>query len=163
MAPASWILHVCTLNVAQWIFDIWEIQNQWNYEKYRAQIYFAIKNVITFDVSNGADVRFVHRVFWVLRTFHIVLFFPDPQFDHQVLLNLCGECICHPYNSGQTILLNDRSDRSKPLRSIIDRKVNLRSIIYRFFLIVKWIGLLLWKQYIIITVRLRIWDNSHLL
>ena len=34
--------------------------------------------------------------------------------------------------SGQTIMLNDRSDRSKPLRSIIDRKANLRSIICRF-------------------------------
>ena len=66
-------------------------------------------------------------------------------------------------SSGQTILLNDRSDRSKPLRSIIDRKANLRSIICRFFIIVKWIRLLLWKQYIIITVRLGIWDNSHLL
>ena len=65
--------------------------------------------------------------------------------------------------SGQTILLNDRSDRSKPLRSIIDRKANLRSIICRSFIIVKWTGLLLWKQYIIITVRLGIWDNSHLL
>ena len=65
--------------------------------------------------------------------------------------------------SGQTILLNDRSDRSKPLRSIIDRKANLRSIICRSFKIVKWTGLLLWKQYIIITVRLEIWDNSHLL
>ena len=70
---------------------------------------------------------------------------------------------CRLNSSGQTILLNDRSDRSKPLRSIIDRKVNLRSIICRFFIIVKWIGLLLWKQYIIITVRLGIWDNSHLL
>ena len=64
-------------------------------------------------------------------------------------------------SSGQTILLNDRSDRSKPLRSIIDRKANLRSIICRFFIIVKWMGLLLWKQYIIITVKLGIWDNSH--
>ena len=42
--------------------------------------------------------------------------------------------------SGQTILLNDRSKR---LRSIIDRKANLRSIICRFFIIVKFIGLLL--------------------
>ena len=65
--------------------------------------------------------------------------------------------------SGQTILPNDRSDRSKPLWSIIDRKANLRSIICRFFIIVKWSGLLLWKQYIIITVRLGIWDNPHLL
>ena len=65
--------------------------------------------------------------------------------------------------SGQTILLNDRSDRSKLLRSIIDRKANLRSIICRSFIIVKLIGLLLWKQYIIITLRLGIWDNSHLL
>ena len=66
-------------------------------------------------------------------------------------------------SSGQTILLNDRSDRSKPLRSIIDRKANLRSIICTFFIIVKWMGLLLRKQYIIITVKLGIWDNSHLL
>ena len=65
--------------------------------------------------------------------------------------------------SGQMILLNDRSDRSKLLRSIIDWKANLRSIICRFFIIVKWMGLLLWKQYIIITVRLGIRDNSHLL
>ena len=65
--------------------------------------------------------------------------------------------------SGQTILLNDRSDRSKLLRSIIDRKANLRSIICSSFIIEKWIGLLLWKQYIVITVRLGIWDNSHLL
>ena len=67
--------------------------------------------------------------------------------------------------SGQTILLNDRSDRSKLLRSIINRKANLRSIICRFFIIVKWIGLLLWKQYIIITVRLGIpvWDNSFII
>ena len=72
-------------------------------------------------------------------------------------------CFKSAFSSGQTILLNDRSDRSKPLRSIIDRKVNLRSIICRLFIIVKWIGLLLWKQYIIITVRLGIWDNSHLL
>ena len=36
---------------------------------------------------------------------------------------------CYINTSGQTILLNDRSDRSKPLRSIIDRKANLRSII----------------------------------
>ena len=36
-------------------------------------------------------------------------------------------------HSGQTILLNDRSDRSKRLQSIIDRKANLRSIICRFF------------------------------
>ena len=69
---------------------------------------------------------------------------------------------CPPI-SGQTILLNDRSDRSKPLWSIIDQKANLRSIICRFFIIVKWIGLLLWKQYIIITVRLRIWDNSFII
>ena len=80
------------------------------------------------------------------------------QFQHLcVLILICALA------SGQTILLNDRSDRSKPLRSIIDRKANLRSIICRFFIIVKWIGLLLWKQYIIITVRLAIWDNSHLL
>ena len=65
--------------------------------------------------------------------------------------------------SGQTILLNDRADRSKPLRSIIDRNAKLRSIICRSFIIVKWTGLLLWKQCIIITVRLGIWDNSHLL
>ena len=38
-----------------------------------------------------------------------------------------------PNTSGQTILLNDRSDRSKRLQSIIDRKANLRSIICRFF------------------------------
>ena len=49
----------------------------------------------------------------------------------------------YPYTSGQTILLNDRSDRSKPLRSIIDREANLRSIIRRFFMIIKWMGLLL--------------------
>ena len=76
------------------------------------------------------------------------------------------KAMCHPAtmsSSGQTILRNDRSDRSKPLRSIIDRKANLRSIICRSFIIVKWTGLLLWKQYIIITVRLGIWDNSHLL
>ena len=77
-----------------------------------------------------------------------------------VLLVLPGASIT---NSGQTILLNDRSDRSKPLRSIIDRKANLRWIICRSFIIVKWTGLLLWKQYIIITVRLGIWDNFHLL
>ena len=64
-----------------------------------------------------------------------------------------------PPASDQTILLNDRSDRSKPLWLIIDRKVNLRLIICRFC--VKWIGLLLRKQYIIITVRSGIWDNSH--
>ena len=75
-------------------------------------------------------------------------------------IGMCQRCL---FASGQTILLNDQSDRSKALRSIIDRKANLRSIICRSFIIVKWTGLLLWKQYIIITVRLGIWDNSHLL
>ena len=35
-------------------------------------------------------------------------------------------CWDRMYISGQTILLNDRSDRSKTLWSIIDRKANLR-------------------------------------
>ena len=85
----------------------------------------------------------------------------------RIPVGLPGHYICiHPAvisSSGQTILLNDRSDRSKALRSIIDRKANLRSIICRSFIIVKWTGLLLWKQYIIITVRFGIWDSSHLL
>ena len=45
---------------------------------------------------------------------------------------LVFQYIHHLSSSGQTILLNDRSDRSKPLWSMIDQKANLRSIICRF-------------------------------
>ena len=83
------------------------------------------------------------------------------NYSHSLSIHLRNMTL--PSTSGQTILLNDRSDRSKPLRSIIDRKANLGSIICRFFIIVKWMGLLLWNQYIIITVRLGIWDNSFII
>ena len=80
-----------------------------------------------------------------------------------VYWNIKSELLAILHTSGQTILLYDRSNRSKPFRSIIDRKANLRSIICRFFIIVKLTGSLLWKQYNFIIVRLGIWDNSHLL
>ena len=61
--------------------------------------------------------------------------FPNPQCTLMAQTNY--DVLMTHHTSGQTILLNDRSDRSKPLRSIIDRKANLRSIICRSFIIVK--------------------------
>ena len=47
-----------------------------------------IKYIITFDVSNGVNVRFVHRVLCVYDTIQFPLQYLDPQFEKQVLLNL---------------------------------------------------------------------------
>ena len=47
-----------------------------------------IKFTITFDILNGVNVRFVHRVLWASRAFQIFVQFLDPQIDHQGLINL---------------------------------------------------------------------------
>ena len=50
--------------------------------------YNFIKNTITFDVSNGVNVRFVSRTLCVHRAFKILQQCHDLQSEHWVLLNL---------------------------------------------------------------------------
>ena len=42
------------------------------------------KNIITFEVSNGVNARFVHRVLWVHHARQILLQCVDQHTDHQV-------------------------------------------------------------------------------
>ena len=48
----------------------------------------SLKNVVTFYVPNGVNVRFVHHVPGAYHTFQNSLQSLDPQSDQQVLLNL---------------------------------------------------------------------------
>ena len=56
------ILQVYTFNLAQLIFDKYQIQNQWNYEKCKAEIYYIMYHVMwTFFPSETAvGLRIIH-------------------------------------------------------------------------------------------------------
>ena len=86
-----------------------------------------INSTVTFDVSNGVNDRFVHRVLWMYHAFQILRQFLDPQFDHHVWLNLFWGvygCFALHLNSRNISMArhNDLKGNKKSGRKLLKRK-----------------------------------------
>ena len=62
MVTTSQILHVYSSNLAQWMIDIFQIQNLWKYEKYRDPIYNVTHYVMwTFWSKIAFGLQIIHQ------------------------------------------------------------------------------------------------------
>ena len=99
MVKKSQILHVYASNVAQWIINICQIQNQWKLEKQRARIYYVTHYVIWTcwsKISFGLEIKHQNRFKMHIESATLVFecLYQSTNISNSIRMHLCP----HLYN-----------------------------------------------------------------